>query len=129
MGMGSMQKQYDAILPGLAKCAAGTCSSTPAEVETTLMASIEISDPLAFDLDKYKEAVKKATGVAQLPEAVVKAFEIIVKYMLPDATDIAKARAAIAKANGVAEDQVPVAQSNSRRLGALGAWPTASMLL
>merc|ERR1712187_86932 len=32
--------------------------------------------------------------------------------------DIAKATAAIAKANGVAEDQVKVTQSNSRRLGA-----------
>jgi len=122
--MGTMQKQYDAILPGLAKCASATCSTesspspTPAEVETILMASIELSDPLAFNLDKYIEAVQKATGVAQLPEAVVKAFEIIVKYMLPDATDIAKATAAIAKANGVAEDQVQVAQSNSRRLGA-----------
>jgi len=122
--MSSMQKQYDAILPGLSKCASATCSSgsspspTPAEVETTLMANIEIPDPLAFNLDKYIEAVKKATGVAQLPVAVVKAFEIIVKYMLPDATDIAKATAAIAKANGVAEDQVKVTQSNSRRLGA-----------
>merc|ERR1719235_1680328 len=112
------------MMPGLAKCASATCSSgsspspTPAEVETTIMASIELTDPLAFNLDKYIEAVKTATGVAQLPKAVVKAFEIIVKYMLPDATDIAKARAAIAKANGVAEDQVQVAQSNSRRLGA-----------
>merc|ERR1711976_510265 len=33
-------------------------------------------------------------------------------------TDIAKATAAIAKANGVPEDQVQVAHSNSRRLGA-----------
>jgi len=122
--MSTMKTQYNTILPGLANCASATCSSgsgpspTPAEVETTLMASIELSDPLAFSLEKYVEAVKKATGVAQLPEAVVKAFEIIVKYMLPDATDIATARAAIAKANGVAEDRVQVAQSGSRRLGA-----------
>jgi len=124
--MSTMKPQYDSILPGLAKCASATCSSesqpvaspTPAEVETTLMANIEISDPLAFDVDKYVEAVKKATGVAQLPEAVVKAFEIVVKYMLPDATVMATAKAAIAKANGVDENQVQVTQSSARRLGA-----------
>jgi len=124
--MSTMKTQYDAILPGLAKCASATCSSqsqagpspTPAEVETTLMADIQISDPLAFNLDKYVEAVKKATGVAQLPEAVVKAFEIVVKYVLPDATVIATAKAAIAKANDVSESQVQVTQSSARRLGA-----------
>jgi len=81
------------------------------------MASIELSDPLKFDLDEYVEAVKKATGVAELPVAVVKAFEIMVKYLLPEGTDIAKAAAAIAKANNVAEDRVQVVQSGSRRLG------------
>merc|ERR1712139_332184 len=61
---------------------------------------------------------RKATGVAQLPEAVVKAFEIIVKYALPDATAIATAKVAIAKANDVLESQVQVTQSSARRLGA-----------
>jgi len=123
--MSTMKTQYNAILPGLANCASATCSSsqagaspTPAEVETTLMAHIHISDPLTFNLDKYVEAVKKATGVAQLPEAVLKAFEIIVKYALPDATLISKAKAAIAKANDVSESQVKVTQSSARRLGA-----------
>merc|ERR1712072_1460962 len=124
--MSTMREQYDVILPGLSKCASATCSSdsqsgpspTPAEVETTLMAHVQISDPLAFSLDKYVEAVKKATGVTQLPEAVLKAFEIIVKYILPDATEMATAKAAIAKANGVEESQVEVAQSGARRLGA-----------
>lgn len=122
--MSTMKTQYDAILPGLAKCNSATCSSsesgpspTPAQVETTLMASIELSDPLKFDLDEYVEAVKKATGVTELPVAVVKAFEIMVKYLLPEGTDIAKAAAAIAKANDVAEDRVQVVQSGSRRLG------------
>merc|ERR1711971_1467454 len=59
-----------------------------------------------------------ATGVEQLPVAVVKAFEIIVKYLLPESTDIAKATAAIAKANAVGEEQVQVVESGSRRLGA-----------
>jgi hypothetical protein len=124
--MSTMKVQYDAILPGLSKCAAAACSSesqpgassTPVEVETTLMAIIQISDPLAFDVDKYVEAVKKATGVEQLPEAVVKAFEIIVKYVLPDATVMVIARAAIAKANNVLENQVQITQSSARRLGA-----------
>merc|ERR1719191_1497161 len=121
--MSTMKTQYNAMLPGLAKCASATCSSEsgpfakPAEVETTLMASIVLTDPLKFDLDKYVEAVQKATGVEQLPVAVVKAFEIIVKYMLPESTDIAKATAAIAKANAVGEEQVQVVESGSRRLG------------
>merc|ERR1712072_1016237 len=107
-------------LPGLAQCASATCSSgsQPVEVETTIMAHIQISDPLAFNVEKYVEAVKKATGVAQLPEAVVKAFEIAVKYVLPDATVMATAKAAIAKANDVAEDQVHVTQGSAMRLGA-----------
>merc|ERR1712072_1663874 len=118
--MNAMKTQYNAILPGLAQCTSATCSSgaQPVEVETTLMANIQITDPLAFNVENYVEAVKKATGVAQLPEAVVKAFEIVVKYMLPDDTDMASAKAAIAKANGVEENQVQVAQSGARRLGA-----------
>jgi len=122
--MNSMKTQYKGMLPGLASCASATCSSqngappAPQEVDTTVMAHIELADPLTFDLDKYVEAVKKATGVDKLPEAVVKAFEIIVKYVLPDATTIAAAKAAIAKANDVAENQVQVAKSSARRLGA-----------
>jgi len=118
--MNAMKTQYNAILPGLAQCTSATCSSgsQPVEVETTLMANIQITDPLAFNVENYVEAVKKATGVAQLPEAVVKAFEIVVKYVLPDATVLATAKAAIAKANDVAEDQVQVTQSSARRLGA-----------
>lgn len=120
--MSSMQTQYGPSLPGLSKCGSSTCSSgsqsTPAEVETTLMAHIHMSDPLAFNLTMYVEAVKKATGVAQLPEAVLKAFEIVVKYILPDATEIAVAKAAIAKANGVEDSQVEITQSGARRLGA-----------
>merc|ERR1712072_1546736 len=119
--MSTMKTQYDPILPGLSNCASSTCSSdsaAPALVETTIMASIQMSDPLAFDVTKYVEAVKKATGVTEIPEAVVKAFEIVVKYVLPDATAIATAKAAIAKANDVAEDQVQLTRSSARRLGA-----------
>jgi len=122
--MSTMKTQYKGMLPGLASCASATCSSqngappAPEEVETTVMANIELADPLAFNVDKYVEAVKKATGVDKLPEAVVKAFEIIVKYVLPDAATMAAAKAAIAKANNVAENQVQVAKSSARRLGA-----------
>merc|ERR1712023_431641 len=82
------------------------------------MVEIQLSDPLTFNLHKYVEAVKEATGVEQLPVAVVKAFEIIVKYVLPDTTAIATAKAAIAKANEVMESQVQVTKSSARRLGA-----------
>merc|ERR1719262_464086 len=49
--MSTMKVQYDAIVPGLSKCASAACSSesqpgaspTPIEVETTLMAMIQIS--------------------------------------------------------------------------------------
>jgi len=142
--MSTMKEQYelyDGAFSGLSKCvsvpanhwslhsyayALYACrtysqsgpSPTPAEVETTLMASIQISNPFAFSLDKYVAAVKKATGVSQLPEAMLQAFEIIVKYTLPDATATAAAKAAIAKANGVEESQVEVARSGARRLGA-----------
>jgi len=120
MMMDTMKTQYDKVLPGLSNCASSTCSSDPAApalVETTIMASIQISDPLAFDVAKYVEAVKKATGVTEIPEAVVKAFEIVVKYALPDATAMATAKAAIAKANDVMENQVKLTQSSARRLG------------
>jgi len=93
-------------------------SPTPAEVETTMMAVIQISDPVAFDLDRYVEAVKKGTGVAQPPKAAVKAFHILVKYVLPDAIRTSEATAAIVKANNVLDHQVLVTQSRTRRLGA-----------
>jgi len=105
----------DALLPGLAECAAATCSS---EVETTIMSIIQLSDPLAFELDKYVEAVKKATRVAQLPKAAVTAFKILVKYVLPDAVLISEAKVAIAKASNVLDSQVQVTQSSARRFGA-----------
>lgn len=86
-------------------------SPTPAEIETSFMAAIQISDPLAFDLDRYVVAVKKTAGVAQLPKAVVEGFEIIVKYVLPDGMPISEARAAIVKANNVFDHQVKVTQN------------------
>jgi hypothetical protein len=108
---------------GRKQCASANCSSSqadlPAEVEMRLMTEIEFSNPnatRAFTLDKKVEAVKKATGV-ELPEAVLKGFEIIAKYALPDATPIAKAKVAIANANNVSESQVQVTQSSARRLG------------
>jgi hypothetical protein len=120
--METIKTQFNTMLPGLAQCAAATCSSggssAPAEVETMLMTSIQMDDPLAFNLDKYVAAVKKATGVSEDPIAVLKAFEIVIKYLVPDATDLVKVKAAVAKANSVAESQVMVATSGVRRLGA-----------
>jgi len=93
-------------------------SRTPAEVETTIMAVMQISDPLAFELDRYVEAVKKATRITQLPKAVVKEFKILVKYVLPNAILVSGAKAAIAKASNVLDSQVQVTQSSARRLRA-----------
>jgi len=93
-------------------------SGTPAEVETTIMAVMQVSDPLAFELDRYVEAVKKATRVTQLPKAVVKEFQILVKYVLPNAILDSGAKAAIVKASNVLDSQVQVTQSSARRLRA-----------
>merc|ERR1712224_722678 len=68
--------------------------------------------------DRYVAAVKKTAGLTQLPKAVVKSFEIVVKYVLPDGMPISQAAAAIVKANDVKVTQVKVTQSGTRRLGA-----------
>lgn len=92
-------------------------SPTPAEVERTVMAIIQISDPLEFDLDRYVEAVKKATGWAvKAVKAAVKGFEISVNYVLPDAMRISEAKAAIAKAINVMESQLQVSHTDIRMM-------------
>jgi len=123
--MDTTKTQFNAQLPGLASCAAATCSSggssaptAATEVETILMATIQMADPLAFDLTKYMAAVKKATGVSHDPIAVLKAFEIAIKYVVPDGTELAALKAAVAKVNSITESQVTVAASGVRRLGA-----------
>lgn len=93
-------------------------SPPPAEIEATVLAFIQISNPLALDLDRYVEEVKKATGVAQLPKAVVKAFEIVVKYVFPDTTLISEAMAAVMKANDLAAIHHPVIVSQPLNLRA-----------
>lgn len=89
-------------------------SPTPAEpeVERTIMAIIQISDPLEFHLDRYVDEVQKVFGAAQPPKAVVKAFGIIVKYVLPENKTISEAKAAVAKANTVLNHQVQVTQTD-----------------
>jgi hypothetical protein len=82
------------------------------------MTVVQIPDPLAFELDRYVEAVKKATRVTQLPKAVVKEFQILVKYVLPNAILVSGAKAAVAKASNVLDSQVQVTQSSARRLRA-----------
>lgn len=96
----------------------GPSSKPAAEVETTIMSTVQISNPLTFDLDRYVEAVKNATGVAQLPKATVKSFGITVQFVLPNATLPSEAKAAFAKANNVLDSQVKVTDwiTNWRRL-------------
>lgn len=106
----------------LGSCGAATCQSTPpAPVKvskaTTLMASIILEDPRTFDLDKFKAAVLKHSGASGV-EGVLKAFEILVQYMMPEAMDLQKVKAAIAKANSVQENQIKFANGGSRRLSA-----------
>jgi len=110
----------------LAGCRAATCHSSPAvteEVEkaTSFMADIILEDPHTFDLDKFTAAVKKRTGLLEV-EGVLKAFEILVQYVVPEAVDLKNVKAAIAKANSVQESQIflgqykPETNSGSRRL-------------
>jgi len=115
----STKAQFKGQLSALANCAAATCSSggqsTPVEVETLLLVAVEI-DPQAFEVDKYIAAVQKAIGVSDV-SAVLKAFEIVVKYLMPSGAETAAVRAAVAKANSVAESAVVVKMSGARRLG------------
>jgi len=116
---GSGNEKASGFLPqnsgtdGQAHSAKAGPSPAPAEVERTVMAIIQIPDPLEFDLDRYVEAVKKATGWAvKAVKAAVKAFEISVNYVLPDAMRISEAKAGIAKAINVLESQVQVSHTD-----------------
>lgn len=104
-------------------CAAATCASgsspAPAEAAMSLMATIILENPRTFDLEKYIAAAKKRTGASAV-QAVLKSFEILVKYALPasETVPLSKIKAAIAKANGVQESSITLETSGSRRLGA-----------
>jgi len=93
-------------------------ASEPSVVEKTLEAMIELSDPTTFNLQSYIDAVKTKTGVSTTPIAVLKAWEIILQYAVPEGATETKLKAAIAKAMNVAETAIKIvmAASGGRRL-------------
>lgn len=112
--------------PALATCAAPTCSgsssggsSQPSEVTTTLISHVHYPatfDPTMFDINVYIEATKAALGVSAAPEALVKAWEILVSYLVPAGSDMAALKTAIATANSIEESAVTLT-TPARRLG------------
>jgi len=120
----NMQKStFSKINPNLEGCTANCAGSgstpvtPPAKVEQTFDAVINLDDPTTFALKLFVDAVKAATGVTELPTAIVKAFEIIVQYTVPHAATVAQIKKAVATGNGVEESQVAVSPVARRRLG------------
>jgi len=100
---------------GINNCAAAKCavegspSPAPAKVEQKFDAIIDLDDPTTFKVKAFVDAVKTATGVAEVPTAVLKAFEIIVQFTVPHGAANAKKsdmEKAIATANNVLQSQV-----------------------
>jgi len=112
--------------PALADCASPTCSgsssggsSQPSEVTTTLTGHVHYPadfDPTAFDINAYIEATQTALGVSTAPEAVLKAWEILVSYLVPAGADMGALKTAIATANSIEESAV-ILTIATRRLG------------
>lgn len=99
-----------------ANCAEGSPSpAAPSPVLQSFDTLIELADPTTFTVDKFVKAIQTATGVKELPTAILEMFEIIVQYTVPHGTTAAKLKAAVAKANSVAENQVVVAAAGARR--------------
>jgi len=119
----AQKSTFSMINPNLkgctAKCAGGgsTPVAPPAKVEQTFDAIINLDDPTSFAVKLFVDAVKAATGVAELPTAIVKAFEIIVQFTVPHAATVAQIKKAVADGNGVEESQVAVSPVARRRLG------------
>jgi len=122
----SMLSTTKSIQPALANCASPTCSgsssggnSQPSEVTTTLTGHVHYPadyDPTTFDINTYIEATQAALGVSTAPEAVLKAWEILVSYLVPAGADMAALKTAIASANSIEESAVALTIT-SRRLG------------
>merc|ERR1719359_1145028 len=94
-------------------------SSQPSEVTTTLMSHVHYPatfDPTTFDIKTYIDATKAALGVSTAPEALVKAWEVLVSYLVPAGADMAALKTAIATANSVEESAITLT-APARRLG------------
>jgi hypothetical protein len=103
---------------GSGEGASGETASEPSVVEKTLEAMIELSDPTTFNLQSYIDAVKTKIGASANVNAVLKAWEIILQYALPEGTTETQLKAAIAKAMNVVETAIKIvmAASGGRRL-------------
>lgn len=106
--------------PTLGECASPTCSgsSEPTEVTTTLMSHVHYPahfDPTTFDIDAYIDAVKTALGVSAAPDAVLKAWEILVSYVVPAGSDLVALKTAVATANSIEESAI-ILTTATRRL-------------
>jgi len=101
-----------------ANCAgAGSVTVTqPTKIEQTFDALIDLDDPTTFTVQKFVDAVKAAADVTDVPTAVVKAFEIMVRYTVPRSATMAQLKAAVATSNKVQESQITVSESAGRRL-------------
>lgn len=103
-----------------ANCAGGGSSTVavtqPTKTEQTFDALIDLDDPTTFTVQKFIDAVKTAAGVTDVPTAVVKAFEIIVRYTVPHSATMAQLKTAVATSNKVQESQITVRESAGRRL-------------
>jgi hypothetical protein len=112
------------INPALADCASPTCSgipsgeqSEPSEVTTTLTGHVHYPasfDPTTFDINTYIEATKTAIGVSTTPEAVLKAWEILVSYLVPAGADLEALKSGIASANSIEESAVTLTAATRR---------------
>jgi hypothetical protein len=126
MMVNTMKTTYSGMYAEIGNCGAASCSggsspapappSPPAPVQTILTAMIQMSDPTTFNISAFKEAVKTKTGSSAV-EAVVKFWEVALKYSVPAGATEATVKAAIAKAMNVALDTIKVVLAGGRRLG------------
>jgi len=104
-------------LPGMAdvaSCSMPSCSAggnsggespPPVAVEKAIETLIEFGttfDPTSFSLTQYLDAVGSKLG-GKAPEAMIKAWDIVLEYAVPDGTTDAQIKAAIATAMDIAE--------------------------
>jgi len=105
-------------------CSAGGNSvggaSTPVAVERAIETIIEFGatfDPTSFSLPQYLAAVASKIG-GKAPEAVIKAWDIVLAYAVPDGTTDSQIKAAIATTMNVAESSITIL-AGGRRLTTL----------
>jgi hypothetical protein len=71
-------------------------------------------DPTTFDINTYIDAVRTALGVSTAPEAVLKAWEILVSYVVPAGSDLVALKTAVAIANSIEESAITLTAATRR---------------